>query len=463
MNRRIFLKQAALSLAAAPLFTSSVHAVPNKPNVIYILADDLGYGDLSCYGQERFKTPHLDQMASEGIKFTQHYSGSTVCAPTRCCLMTGKHTGHAVVRGNREAQPEGQQPMPADTVTLAHLFKQAGYTTGMFGKWGLGAPGSASDPMKMGWDVFYGYNCQRHAHRYYTDYLWHNDKKIPVNNKDYTHDLIAEQALNFVRDNKDNPFFCYFPITIPHAAMEAPEEDVAPWREEWPQFENETGKYAKATTTNPQAQFAAMMTKLDNTVGDLFALLKELGIDDNTVVMFTSDNGPHEEGGHDPEFFNCNGPLKGHKRDLYEGGIRTPMIARWPGKIEPSTTTDHISAHWDVLATCADVAGFDVPEDTDGISFLPTLNGEGEQEQHEYLYWEFHEQDGKQAVRKGKWKAIKLNVSNKGPKAPIELYNLEDDIGEGHNIARKHKNVVRELAPLFETARTENGTFKLFH
>ncbi len=465
-SRRSFLQYAAASLFAAgsaSILDSSTHAqAASKPNIIYIMADDLGYGDLSCYGQRRFETPHIDRLAAEGMRFTQHYAGSTVCAPSRCCLMTGKHTGHAFVRGNREVKPEGQWPIPEETTTVAEVLQGAGYVTGMFGKWGLGAPGSEGDPMRQGFGTFFGYNCQRHAHRYDVDYLWHDSEKVPVSTSEYSHDLIAEQALSFIRRHKDESFFCYLPITIPHAAMQVPEEDAAPFRAKWPEFNDETGRYAGTEVTNPVAQFAGMVTRMDRTVGAVVDLLDELGIAENTLVFFTSDNGPHQEGGHQPEFFDSNGPLRGVKRDLYEGGIRVPLIARWPGQIAAGATTDHVSAFWDVLPTVGAIADVGVADDVDGISFLPTLMGHSEQQkQHEYLYWEFHERGGKQAIRKGDWKAVRLGVT-KDRNAPIELYDLRDDLGEVNDIARAHPGIVSEMSRLMGEAHVESADFKLF-
>jgi len=451
-----------LVLSLSTAIPTARAAEDRKPNIIYIMADDLGYGDLSCYGQQKFETPNIDRLATEGIRFTQHYSGSTVCAPSRCSLMTGMHTGHAIIRGNSEVKPEGQRPLPANTVTLGSQLQKAGYVTGMFGKWGLGSPGSDGDPMNQGFDTFYGYNCQRHAHRYDVEYLWHNDKKVDVSTSDYSHDLIAHQALSFIRDHKDEPFFCYVPITIPHAAMQVPEDDATPFREKWPEFEEEIGRYAGSEVLNPVARFAGMVTRMDRTVGQVLDLLNELGLDEDTLVIFTSDNGPHQEGGHQPEFFNSNGPLRGIKRDLYEGGIRVPMVARWPGTIAPGRESDHQSAFWDVLPTLGDVAGFETPDTIDGISFLPTLLGkQDDQVKHDYLYWEFHERGGKQAVRRGNWKAVRLNVS-KNPNNPIELYNLNNDIGEVNNVAEAHPGIVADMTRLMNESHTESTTFKLF-
>ena len=442
-------------------FTAHSSSAADKPNIVYILLDDAGYGDLSCYGQKHFKTPNIDRLAGEGLKFTDHYSGSTVCAPTRCCLMTGLHTGHAIVRGNREVKPEGQAPMPADIVTLPRLLQKAGYVTGMFGKWGLGAPGSPSDPAEH-FNEFYGYNCQREAHSYYPDHLWHNRERVELDGKTYSADLISDAALDFVRANKDRPFFAFLPTTIPHAAMHVPEDDVAPFRKQFPQFEDKIGRYSGPEVKNPVAAFAGMMTRLDRQVGQMLDLLKELGLDDNTLVMLSSDNGPHKEGGHLPNFFDSNGPLQGHKRDLYDGGIRAPLLARWPGKIKAGTTSELISAHWDMLPTFCELAGAEVPSNVDGISMVATLSGQsGKQRPHEYLYWEFHERGGKQAVRIGNWKGVRLNVS-KNPGAPIELYNLADDVGEATNIADAHPDRVRQISQIMKAAHSESDTFKLF-
>ncbi len=446
-----------MELPASVMATES----SEKPNIVYILLDDAGYGDLSCYGQTKFETPNMDRMATEGMKFTQHYSGSTVCAPTRCSLMTGKHTGHCVVRGNREVKPEGQAPMPADVVTIPRLLKKAGYTTGMFGKWGLGAPGSTSDPMEH-FDVFYGYNCQREAHDYYPDHLWSNNEVVSLDEETYAHDLIMEQSYKFVRDHKDKPFFLFLPVTIPHAAMQVPEDSIAPYREKFPQFEKLQGKYAGRTVTNPVAAFAGMMTRLDSQIGALQQLLRDSGLEENTLIVLTSDNGPHKEGGHNPEFFNSNGPFKGHKRDLYDGGIRTFMLATWKGKIAPGSKSNLISAHWDMLPTFCDVAGVTVPADVDGISMVNELTGHSkEQAKHEYLYWEFSERGRSQAARKGNWKAVRNNLK-KNPNAPIELFNINKDRGEENNIAEQHPDVVKEMAAILKKAHVPSETFPLF-
>jgi arylsulfatase A-like enzyme len=431
-----------------------------KPNIIYILADDLGYGDLSCYGQKKFKTPNIDRLAAEGIRFTQHYSGSTVCAPSRCALMTGLHTGHAQIRGNREVMPEGQAAMKAGTVTIPTILRKAGYISGMFGKWGLGSPGSESDPTVF-FDEFYGYNCQREAHTYYPHHLWHNNKKLILDGKTYSHDLIMKAAFSFIRKNQDRPFFCYLPVTIPHASMHAPPQLHNKYRNLVPQFEDTVGHYSGPDVINPVAAFAAMVEHLDYGVGQIMRLLKELDIDDNTIVIFTSDNGPHHEGGHDPDFWNSNGRLRGNKRDLYEGGIRVPMIVRWPGRVQPGTTSDHVSAFWDILPTFCEIAEIHTPDDIDGISLLPTLLRK-DQINHDYLYWEFTEQGGKQAIRKGNYKAIKLNVLE-NPDAEILLYNLKNDLKESKNIADQYPQIIDEMRLQFQELRNESLEFPLIN
>ncbi len=443
-----------------------------KPNIIYILADDLGYGDLSCYGQTKFATPNIDKLAEIGMKFTQHYSGCTVCAPSRSTLMTGQHTGHTFIRGNKEWKPEGQYPLEAKAVTIAEVLQKTGYKTGAFGKWGLGFVGTEGDPNNQGFDEFYGYNCQRIGHNYYPYHLWHNQEKIILKGNERTQtseygpELIHKKVLNFMVDNKNKPFFLYYPSIIPHAELFAPEEYIEKYRGKFDPEKNykgvdegkgyKTGGYGSQPESH--AAFAAMVDYLDMQVGEIVAKLKELGIYENTLIIFTSDNGPHLEGGADPDYFNSNGPLKGYKRDLYEGGIRVPMIAVWDGKIKPKTETNHISAFWDVFPTLAEITGTSTPENIDGISFLPTLLGE-KQNQHDYLYWEFHEKGGRKALRKGDWKLVNYNVKNP-EKTTIELYNLNTDISEENNVAAKHPELVKELMDLMNSARTESEVFK---
>ena len=445
--------------------------VERPPNIVYILADDLGYGDLSLTGQQKFKTPNIDRLAQEGMFFTQHYSGATVCAPSRSALMTGLHTGHTPIRGNKGVEPEGQWPIPAKTTTLAERLKTKGYVTGAFGKWGLGSPGSEGDPLQQGFDRFYGYNCQSLGHNYYPYHLWDNDKKtmLPLNegrNKEqYAPNLIHDQALSFIADNKDVPFFLYYPTIIPHAELIAPKEYMDKYigkfkpetayegLDEGPKYR--TGPYE--SQINPHAAFAAMVNLLDDQVGEIVSKLKELGIADNTLVIFTSDNGPHLEGGADPDYFDSNGPFKGYKRDLYEGGIHVPMMVKWNGKIAKNSTSDHISAFWDIVPTVMDIVNGELNDSIDGISFLPTLLGKDHQPEHDHLYWEFHEKGGRQAIRKDQWKLVRYNVNKNGN---YELYNLKEDIGEENNLAETMPEKVTELAAILESSRTPSDVFK---
>ncbi len=446
---------------------------PSKPNIVYILADDLGYGDLGCYGQKHFATPNLDKMAAEGMLFTQHYSGTTVCAPSRSSLMTGQHTGHTPIRGNKEWKPEGQWPIPDSTFTLPEMLKLAGYTTGAFGKWGLGFVDTEGNPNNQGFDVFYGYNCQRLAHNYYPGHLWNNDKKVILDENSgdkfevYAPGLIHQQALQFIEKNKDKPFFLYYPNVIPHAELLLPEENLAKFRGKLlpekkfkgaePGDEGfREGPYG--TQPESHAAFAAMVTLLDKQVGEILDKLKELGLENNTIVIFSSDNGPHLEGGADPDYFDSNGPLKGYKRDLYEGGIRVPMITRWPGKIEAGIKNSHVSAFWDIMPTFAEIAGIESPANIDGISFLPTLLNHGNQKKHDYLYWEFHEKNGRKALRKGDWKLVQYEVFTP-EKTTTELYNLAADIGEENDVSAENPGLVNELLKLMDNARTESEIF----
>jgi len=444
-----------------------------KPNIIYILADDLGYGDLSCYGQKHFQTPNIDRMAREGMLFTQHYAGCSVCAPSRSSLMTGQTTGHTPIRGNKEVQPEGQWPMPDSTFTVAEMLKKVGYVTGGFGKWGLGYPGSEGDANMQGFDEFYGYNCQRMAHNYYPGHLWDNQKKVILEGNrgdqfgEYSPKLIQQHALQFMEKNKDKSFFLYYPTTIPHAELLLPEKYLEKFHGKFLPEKSYQGaepgdtgfrKGDYGTQSEAHAAFVAMVTLLDQQVGEIFDKLKELGLDKNTIVLFSSDNGPHMEGGADPDYFDSNGSLKGYKRDLYEGGIREPMIAWWPGKIKAGSTTDHISAFWDVMPTLAELAGIQISRNIDGISFLPTLLGEPGQEEHDYLYWEFHELDGRQAIRKNNWKLVRYYVEDPS-KTTTELYDLKTDLGEQNNVDNKHPDIVEELLNLMDQARTSSDIF----
>lgn len=411
--------------------------------MVFILADDLGYGGLGCYGQEKVPTPNLDRLASEGMRFTDFYAGSTVCAPSRCCLMTGKHTGHAWVRGNQRI------PLRPEDVTVAEVLKKAGYATGLVGKWGLGEPETTGVPNRQGFDYFFGYLNQRHAHNYYPTYLWRNQEQVELtgnlNGKktEYSHDLFTKEALGFVEKHRAEPFFLYLAYTIPHANNERQRDEGKGM--EVPDY----GPYAARDWTDAQKGHAAMVDRMDRDIGRIVSRLGDLGLDGNTLILFSSDNGPHREGGYDPEFFDCNGPLRGIKRDLYEGGIRVPTIARWPGRIKPGTTSVEPLAFWDVLPTLAEIAGVKVPATIDGISFLPTLLGK-EQSGHDYLYWEFHEGGFAQAVRRGTHKAVRKN------QGAVELYDLASDLGEQNNVAARYPDVAARLAGIMGQAHTES-------
>jgi len=442
------------------------------PNIVLILADDLGYGDLSCYGQQKFTTPNIDRIAQQGMLFTQHYTGCTVSAPSRSSLMTGLHTGHTFIRGNKGWKPEGQWPLSASSLTIPEVLGSKGYTTGVFGKWGLGYIDTEGDPNAQGVNEFFGYNCQSLAHNYYPDHLWHNHEKILLHENDsgktgiFSADLIHKAALEFMEKNREKPFFLFYPTTIPHAELFAREEYMNKFRGKFEPEKSFRGVDDGATFrlgpygSQPEshAAFAAMVKQLDDYVGEILEKLTELGIEKNTIVIFASDNGPHQEGGADPDYFDSNGPLKGYKRDMYEGGIRTPLIAMWPGKIKAGSTSDHVSAFWDIMPTLAEIAGLKSPENIDGISFLPTLLGKKRQSAHEYLYWEFHEQGGKVAVRMENWKAVKLNI-NKTQQGAVELYDLSKDIGETTDIASEHPEIVKKMEEIMKEAHTPSEVF----
>ncbi|MFA5329327.1 MAG: arylsulfatase [Prolixibacteraceae bacterium] len=450
---------------------SNENSQAEKPNIIYVLADDLGYGDLSCYGQKHFRTPNIDRMAAEGVKFTNHYAGCAVCAPSRSSLLTGLHTGHTPIRGNLAVKPEGQWPLPASTATFPKLLQQAGYVTGAFGKWGLGFVGTEGDPNRQGFDEFFGFNCQTLAHNYYPDHLWHNGEKIILNeNSDhktgtYAPNLIHKKALDFIQENKNKPFFMYYATTIPHAELAAPDNYIQKFRNKFlPEKSykgvdsgptNRLGPYGSQQEVH--AAFVAMVNLLDDQVGEIVEELERLGLEKNTIIIFSSDNGPHKEGGADPDYFDSNGPFKGYKRDLYEGGIREPMIVYWPGKIQHGRVTEHVSAFWDVMPTILEIAGVPVPKAIDGISFLPTLTGV-EQPQHEYLYWEFYELGGRIALRMGKWKAVRYNVTAI-PKSYTELYDLANDPGETMNLSAAHPDIVKKMEELMNSSHTPSDIF----
>lgn len=462
----------ALTLATVTS-TLGQKAKSPRPNIIFILADDLGYGDVGFNGQKLIKTPNIDRLAKEGMQFPQFYAGTTVCAPSRSSLMTGQHTGHTYIRGNKGVDPEGQEPIADSVVTVAEVLKKAGYRTGAFGKWGLGPVGSEGDPLKQGFDRFYGYNCQSLAHRYYPNHLWNNDQKVILEgnanllyNKEYAPDLIQKQALDFVdATQKGEPFFLFLPYILPHAELLVPNDSIFHYYkgkfDEKPHKGDDYGSGARpggyASQEFPHATFAAMVSRLDLYVGQILDKLKEKGLDKNTLIIFTSDNGPHLEGGADPRFFNSGGGFKGFKRDLYEGGIREPFVAHWPGTVKPGTKNQYIGAFWDVLPTFAALAGTQPATFTDGISFAPALTGKGTQQKHEYLYWEFHENGGKQAVRQGNWKAVRLDAKKNG--GTIELYDLSKDPAESTNIAAQNKSKAEELGKLMDRSHVPSTIF----
>ncbi len=463
---------------------------PGKPNIIFILADDLGYGELGSYGQTKIRTPNLDKMAAQGMRFTQHYSGSPVCAPSRCVLLAGKHTGHAYIRDNdelpergdvwRDPDLEGQRPLLPDTVTIGTLLQKAGYTTAAIGKWGLGGPGSTGAPNKQGFDLWFGYLCQRVAHNYYPTHLWKNDQKYVLDGNDYFYphqklpedrdpfdpasytdyagqqysmDPMVEEALEFIQKKQNRPFFLFIPFTVPHVSIQVPADSLKEYEGVFPETPYK-GEKGYLPHPRPRAGYAAMITRMDREIGKIMSLLQELEIDEQTLVLFSSDNGPTFNGGTDSDFFNSAGLFRGLKTTLYEGGIRVPLIARWPGKIEPGSVSEHISAFWDYLPTFTELVGIDTPEDIDGISFLPTLLGRPhDQKKHEYLYWEYQ---GKQAVRWGYWKAYRSRVD-----AKIELYNLKEDVEETLDIAAEHPKIAIQIGGIMKSARTESKLFPL--
>lgn len=471
-----------IAISGSLLASAGAIAQTDLPNVVFILCDDLGYGDLGCYGQQYISTPNLDKMAEDGMRFTQHYAGSPVSAPSRASLLTGQHTGHTKIRDNKEhwtgevmygdnkdyAQA-GQEPLDPNRLTIAKIFRNAGYNTGLFGKWGLGHENSVATPTKMGFDEFYGYNCQFQAHLYYPNFMNRNEKRetleqninFPMygtgyeNRNQYTPDLIHQEALQFIKkQTTDKPFFAFLTYTLPHAELAQPNDSI---------LQAYTGKFcieksfagSQGSRYNPteiaHAQFAAMVTRLDAYVGEVIAQLESQGIADNTLVIFTSDNGPHTEGGADPDFFNQDEKLRGYKRALTEGGIGVPMIAKWPGKIQVGSVSNHISAFWDYMPTFAEIAEQNLAVETDGISMLPTLLGNGEQGQHDYLYWEFYGR----AVRKDNWKLIRKG----GKTGTYELYDLATDLHEDNNLAAQYPEIVKELDKILEEAHTSSSLF----
>ena len=481
LNRVEHVTALFLMLAATACSAGDQSALPN---VIYMLADDLGYGELGSYGQTLIRTPNLDRLAAEGMRFTQHYSGSPVCAPSRATLLTGYHTGHTQVRDNFELggwldeEERGQMPLDPGTFTIGRMLQDVGYVTGAIGKWGLGGPGSAGEPNLHGFDYFFGYLDQKQAHNFYPTHLWRNDERVALNNpyfsphqrhqgdsndpssydvykgQEYSLDLMADDALEFIRRHRDEPFFLYLPFTIPHLALQVPDASVDEYEgvfEETPYL----GDRSYLPHPKPKAAYAGMISRMDGHIGRIMALLQALDLDDRTLVIFTSDNGTTYTGGVDAEFFNSVGGLRGLKGSVYEGGIRVPFIARWPGMIEPGTTSDHISAFWDMMPTFAELAGAEYPDGIDGVSFLPTLLGRGGQQQHEGLYWEYHGLwNGAQAVRMGDWKGVRLG-GHDDPEAAIELYDLSVDRYEQNNVASNHPDVVKQTWEFMNT-RTES-------
>jgi arylsulfatase A len=461
MDRRAFLKgvgSAAVSAALGPKLLGA-QTPGRKPNIIFILCDDLGSAEAGCYGQEKLRTPTIDKLASEGMRFTQFYGGGPVCAPSRCCLMTGLHTGHACIRDNAEQGVEGQRPMPPDTFTIGTALKQQGYTTACIGKWGLGGPNAASNPAKVGIDYFYGHLCQRVAHNHYADHIWRNDTRIELEGnaagnfkgKQYTPDLMANDALDFIRKNKDNPFFLYFATPLPHLGLQAPDDAVKPFIGLWEDPAYHGKQYNPCE--HPRATYAGMVSLIDSYTARILALLKELNLEDDTIVMFGSDHGPtFKAGGSDSKFFHSAGDLRGLKMDLYEGGIRVPFIVRWPDKVKAGSVTDQIGAYWDILPTITDALNIPTPANLDGQSLLPTLTANGKQSQHEFMYWEFHQYPG-QAVRMGNWKAVRTQLK-KHPDAPVQLYDLATDISESKDVAPDHPDIAKKMMEIMKTART---------
>ena len=459
------LRFALLALLICASFASLARAA-DKPNILFILADDLGYGDLGCYGQQLIATPNIDRLAAEGMRFTQFYAGAPVCAPSRAVLMTGRHVGHVSVRGNAggkigDLSAAGPQTIKPHETTVAELLKKVGYTTALIGKWGLGELGSGSEPTRRGFDYFFGYLNQHHAHNYYPSFLIRNDSPIGLKNEvpgegvfgqghatkkvEYSPDLFADDAERWIEANKSAPFFLYLALTLPHANNEA-NRDLKNGAEV-----PDLGPYAAKDWTEPNKGQAAMVARLDRDVGRILDLLKKLGLDDKTLVIFTSDNGPHRESSNDPAFFNASGGLRGLKRDLYEGGIRVPFLARWPGQIAPGITSPHVGYFGDVMSTLAELTGASPPADLDSLSFAPALRGQP-QPKHDELYWEFHEGGTKQALLLDqRWKGVRLR-----PSAPLEVYDLTTDPGETRNLAEAEPEIARRIETRLALARSEN-------
>jgi arylsulfatase A len=476
MDRRRFLRGLTAALFTGPALAPktgtgrTTAASKRPPNVILFLADDLGYAQLGCMGDKKIRTPAIDRLAAEGVRFTQAYSGSPVCAPSRCVLLTGLHTGHAAIRDNREIQPEGQEPLPADAVTLPKLLHGEGYATACVGKWGLGFPGSSGEPNGQGFDLFFGYNCQRHAHNHYPAYLWRNREKVVIEGNDggltgahYAPDLFETEAMDFIRQHRRRPFFLYYATTIPHLALQVPADSLAEYDGAWPETPYDRGQ-GYLPCARPRATYAAMVTRMDRSVRRITALLSELRLAEDTLVIFASDNGStYDVGGYDMEFFGGTGGLRMHKGYVYEGGIRVPLIARWPGRVAAGRTSGHVCAFQDLLPTILDAAGAArrVPVGIDGLSFLPTLTGQGPQARHGHLYMEFADYGGQQMAREGRWKAVRSGLQ-KNPDAPVELYDLDADRAETTDLAASHPDVVGRLARIMRSGHRPSKVFP-FH
>ena len=489
---KILASVLALILASFTQAQAGGSTPKRAPNIVFILADDLGYGELGCYGQQKIKTPNLDRMAAQGIRFTQHYAGNAVCAPSRCVLMTGKHPGRAFIRDNRSVGAEGQYPLPEGTVTLARLLRSLGYATGAFGKWGLGGPASSGMPDKQGFDRFFGYNCQAKAHNSYPPSLWDNDRVVKLDNstiklpdklppdidakdpanykayqgKVYSADVIAEQARKFIRDNKDRPFFLYVPTTVPHLALQVPNDSLAEYVGKWDDPPYVGGK-GYLPHHAPRAAYAAMVTRMDREVGRIMDLIAELGLDDDTLFVFSSDNGPLNDrfAGTDSEFFNSTRGLRGYKGSLYEGGIRVPCVVRWRGRIPAGTTSDRVTGFEDWLPTLLELTGNSksIPRDIDGIGFVPILFGKA-QDPRPFMYREFPGYGGQQLVRMGDWTGIRQKLApNKkaSPALKTELYNLKDDLGQTKDLAADHADVVAAIERIFREQHVASAEFPL--
>jgi arylsulfatase A-like enzyme len=454
-----------ITTALCAMGLQTVAANNNQPNIVFILADDMGIGDAGCYGQKKIKTPNIDALAKSGVQFMQHYSGSTVSAPSRCALMTGKHMGHAAIRGNGASVVKGEEAdadmsLPDEEVTVAEVLKEKGYATACVGKWGLGGAKSNGSPVSQGFDYFFGYLSQGAAHHYYPEYLFENETKYPLNGQ-YSHYVIMQKGLEFIDKNAAKPFFAYFAVTPPHADLDIP--DLGKYNNTFPEIPHINNNPSKGykTQLQPKAAYAAMVSEVDNNVGQIIQLLKKKGVYENTIIIFSSDNGVHSVGGNDPEFFDSNGPFRGYKRDLYEGGIRTPFIVSWKDKITTPGFSYHVSTFWDFLPTVCDIVGADVPAGTDGISYLPELLNNGKaQKKHDYIYYEFFEQGGKQSIlRADGWKLIRLQVSNP-KKMSEELYNIQSDPAEWVNVIQQYPDIADALKKEMDTQRTENAYFK---